>query len=217
MNYKYIRKNTTPNASYTQNEYISHIPNKEDIKYIVEAGSRDLLDALELEKIYPNALILSFECNPECIEICKHNLQYSQGRIQFFTWALSNKNDTLDFYSFNSDVCPEHDAGVSSLYLHINPVDVPMKKIQVEARTLSTVLYENNIPQVDMLCLDLQGGEYDLLLGMEAYINTVKYMIVEFDSDYYQNAPKKDTLYNFIKNNNFIPVYTGHDTIFKRL
>ena len=144
-------------------------------------------------------------------------MQYSQGRIQFFTWALSNKNDTLDFYSFNSDVCPEHDAGVSSLYLHINSVDVPMKKIQVEARTLSTVLYENNIPQVDMLCLDLQGGEYDLLLGMEAYINTVKYMIVEFDSDYYQNAPKKDTLYNFIKNNNFIPVYTGHDTIFKRL
>lgn len=216
MNLKYIRNNTKPSATYVQSDFITHINNKEDIKVIVEAGARDLLDALELEKIYPNARILSFECNPECVEVCKNNLSFSQGRITFFNCAISDKNGILDFYSFDSENCNEHDAGCSSLYEHKNTSNVPMNKIQVGTRTLKSILEELNLSTVDMLCLDLQGGEYNALLGLEEYINTVKYIIAEFDSDYYKNAPDDNMLISVLKNNNFIPIYTNCDTLFKR-
>lgn len=217
MHLKYIRNNTTPTAMYVQPDFINHIKDKESIEVIAEAGARDLIDALELEKIYPNAKILSFECNPECVEVCKHNLKFSQGRINFFDCALSNKNDTLSFYSFDSENCNEHDAGVSSLYEHKDTNNVPMKKIQVPARTLKTILKDLNLEKIDMLCLDLQGGEYNALLGLQEYIDAVKYIIVEFDSSFYKEAPDANTLTSFLKNNNFTPIHTNNDTLFKRL
>jgi FkbM family methyltransferase len=216
MNLKYIRNNTIPSATYVQSDFIAHINDKESIKVIVEAGARDLLDALQLEKIYPNAQIFSFECNPECVDVCKNNLSFSQGRITFFNCAISNKNETLSFYSFDSENCNEHDAGCSSLYEHKNTSNVPMKKIQVSARTLKTILTELGISSVDMLCLDLQGGEYNALLGLEEYISSVKYIVAEFDSNYYKDAPDNNVLLNFLKSNNFIPVYTNHDTLFQK-
>jgi len=216
MNLKFIRHFTAPTATYVSDDFVNQIANKNDIKVIIEAGSRDLLDALQLEKIYTNATIFSFECNPEGIEVCKNNLNFSQGRIFFYECAILNKNDNVDFYSFDSENCTGHDCGVSSLYRHKNINDVPMKKISVPGRRLDCILKENNILSVDMLCLDLQGGEYNALLGLGEYINTVKYIIAEFDSACYSDAPESSTLYNFLQKNNFTPIYTNCDTLFAR-
>jgi len=216
MNFKYIRNVTTPTATYVQPDFTEHIKDKQNIKVIVECGSRDLLDALQLEILYPNATILSFECNPECVDVCKHNIQNSQGRIKFFNYALSNIEGEINFHSFDTANCPAHNAGISSIYQHKDVADAPMNKIKVQSKTLKSILKNLNITQVDMLCLDLQGGEYNLLLGLEELIDTVKFIIAEFDSDFYTNAPSNQQLINFLTANNFIPIYTHGDTLFKR-
>jgi len=214
MNLKYIRNVTTPTATYVQPDFTNHIKDKQNIKVIIECGSRDLLDALQLEVLYPNAIILSFECNPEGIAVCRNNLNFSQGRITFYEYAILDKNSNVDFYSFDSENCAGHDCGVSSLFRHKNIDNVPMKRISVPGRRLDSVLKENNISSVDMLCLDLQGGEYNALLGLGDYINTVKYIIAEFDSACYIGAPENNILYNFLHKNNFVPIYTNSDTLF---
>lgn len=216
MNKAYIRNCTRPSATYTEKKYYKHIDNKDSIKVIIEAGSRDLLDALELEKIYPNAVIFSFECNPECVDVCNINLKFSEGRIKFYPIALSNKEGELDFYSFDTNKTQHHDAGCSSLYQHKNTSDVPMNKITVKSRKLSSILQENNIDVVDLLCLDLQGGELNLLKGLDSYLDTVRYIITEFDSEWYQNAPSSVEYKEFLESNNFKAIFSDSDTVFKR-
>ena len=39
---------------------------------IKNKGSRDLIDAIKLQK-YFNCDVYSFECNPDCLTICKTN------------------------------------------------------------------------------------------------------------------------------------------------
>lgn len=216
MKKAFIRNNTTAAATYVDERYYRYIEDRERINTIIEAGSRDLLDALELEKIYPNATILSFECNPECIEVCNTNLKFSQGRIRFFPIALSNLEGDIDFYSFDSNKTLHHDAGCSSLYQHKNVDDVPMSKITVKSRKLSNILYENKITTVDLLCLDLQGGELNLIKGLEHYFQTVKYIITEFDSEWYQNAPSSLEYKQFLECNNFRAIFSESDVVFKR-
>lgn len=211
---KYSRGYTTPTASYVNKNFTDFITHKEDIKNIIEAGSRDLIDALELEKIYPNATIYSFECNPESVEICKHNLQHAKN-IVFTDKALSQKTGIVEFYSLNSSVCTEHDPGVSSLYQHNNTLNVPMTKIKVESIRGDDFLKQKNINCIDMLCLDLQGGELDLLEGLGDFIKTVKYITLEFDSYAYNNAPKEQDILLFLLKNNFQQIYAdGSDKLF---
>jgi len=212
---KTIRNVNHPTATYVEEKYYSHIKNRDNIKIIIEAGSRDLRDALELEKIYPSATILSFECNPECVDVCKHNLQYSQGRIKFYDVALANHEGTVDFYCSATDEPNSQDPGISSLYQHNDISNTPMHKITVKARKLINILKENNLDRADLLCLDLQGGECNAILGLEHFINSVKYIITEFDGEHYLNAPTGAELSAMLKNHNFDIIFSESDTIFK--
>jgi FkbM family methyltransferase len=204
---KYSRGYNAPSALYVSKNFTDFIKDKENIKNIIEAGSRDLIDALELEKIYPNATIYSFECNPECVELCKHNLQFSKNII-FTDKALSEINGFVEFYSLDSEAYTQLDPGVSSLYHYNDNYNIPMIKINVESIRGDTFLKEKNVNSVDMLCLDLQGGELNLLKSLGEYIKTVKYIILEFDGYAYNSAPQEKEILSFLSDNNFQHVYT---------
>lgn len=199
----HIRKHKGLSATYTINDtFIDQIDKQ--IKIIVEAGARDLIDALQLELMYPCATIYSFECNPECVAVCENNLSHSQGRIKFNSCAASNVNGDITFFSFNSEICGEHDAGVSSIYQHKDTSGVPMKQITVPGKRIEDVLKADGVESVDLLCLDMQGGELNLLLGLGDYINKVKYIIIEFENENcYINAPTDSALSYFLTANGF--------------
>ena len=75
-------------SSYTQKAYLKWI-RPDQIKIIVEAGSRDGIDAFALHERYPKAHIYSFECNPECIEMCENNLK----SLKYSTFIPLGHND----------------------------------------------------------------------------------------------------------------------------
>lgn len=216
MHKVFSRGYDAPSAAYVNRRFTDRIADKNNIKTIIEAGSRDLIDALELENIYPEAAIFSFECNPENVKLCNHNLQFSK-KIIFTDIALSDQDGSIDFFSLDSNTCHEHDPGVSSTFEHTNTSNVPMKKITVSSLRADTFLKNKNIENVDMLCLDLQGGELNLLKGLGKYIDTVKYIILEFDGFAYKNAPSDGDILNFLYKNNFHCLHSeGSDKLFKK-
>lgn len=148
--------------------------------------------------------------------MCKHNLQFSLGRIKFFDYAISDREGDIDFFTFVSKECAEHDPGVSSTYQHKNTSNVPMKKINVKAKKLASILQDNNVESVDVLCLDLQGGEYNALKGLDHYITTIKYIITEFDEENYLYAPHRALTDQFLNEYNFVEIYREADTIYMR-
>ena len=189
-------------GSYLFSSFTQHI-DKDKIKIIFEAGSRDLLDAIALRNYYTDSTVYAFECNPEGIKICLHNIQ-NESSIIFNELALTNVDGQKTFYSFDSDKTTHHNHGVSSFYKHKDESNVPQIPTTVNCCTIDNFCQKNNIKQVDMFCFDMQGGEYEALLGAKNILKTVKYIILENDGHAYQEAPDFTELKKLLHMNNFL-------------
>jgi FkbM family methyltransferase len=168
---------------YTHPQFINKI-DKQSIRTIVECGSRDCLDAIEMNNYYYPDIIYSFECNPESIDVCKTNLLPN---IKLIEKAVCDKNGIVDFYPTDMDKSIDKNIGASSLLWHRdNKVEFFQKHIQVGAIRLDTFMEQEGISGIDLLCMDLQGAEHLALEGLGSRIKDVRYIIseVSFKSHY---------------------------------
>jgi FkbM family methyltransferase len=164
----------------------SNLIDKNNIKVIFELGSRDLKDALLLESYYSNSRVYAFECNPDCLVECKKNIKLGNN-IVLIEKAVSLNDGLVKFYPF--DLKKYHNMGSSSLlkidFSVRNKKDPdynkenPQYEINVEGTRLDTFLKNNNIFNIDLLCIDLQGYELNALKSLGSNLNDVKYIITE--------------------------------------
>ena len=207
-------------STYTWNGCTKLIDDKDKAKIIVELGARDCVDTLDLEKIYPNALVYAIECNPKQIDICKNNLKKTT-RTTFIDKAITNFTGEKKFYSATID-----NVGISSLYESVNRSHL-FQETRVQCITGKCLFEEYNFNHIDVLCMDIQGGEYDALVSFEDYINNINYIILEDDSHAYKLSleEKNGTLiekdiHRLLKENNFELVQRfnqyGRDFLYKR-
>jgi FkbM family methyltransferase len=180
--------------------------NSNEIKTIFEVGSRDCLDAIDLFKNF-NSRVYAFECNPDTINICEKNIK-NYNDVILIKKAISDVDGFVKFYPF--DLNKYQNPGASSL-LKINftqnrkltdpdygKTDV-QKEILVESITLDSFLEIEQIENVDLLCMDLQGAELIALNGFVKNLSNTKYIILEscIKSTY-------DNGTNFFEVNNFL-------------
>ena len=93
----------------------------------------------------------------------------------------------MPFYSYIDD-----NDGASSFFKRIDFDKTQKKTGDIDIKKLSCILKENNIYNIDLLCMDVQGSEINVLKGAEEYLKNIKYIIME--------EPKN------IINTNFLPV-----------
>lgn len=188
---------------------------KDKIKIILELGSRDLIDAIKLQKYY-NCKVYAFECNPDCLNICKVNYdkldEESKKSINLIESAVSLDNGHVKFYPF--DLEKYNNMGASSMlkidftkrnkwdpdYNRLNP----QKEIVVPSIRLDTFITNIKISNIDLLCIDLQGYELNALLSLGDEIKNVKYIITETCiNSTYDNGSTFNELYDYLKKYNF--------------
>ena len=164
--------------------------NKDTIKIVFELGSRDLIDAIKMQKYY-NCKVYSFECNPDCLNICRRNFINEhisvKKNIYLIESAVSINNGTETFYPF--DLKQYNNMGASSMlkidFTKRNPSDPdynrpnPQKEIKVPSIRLDTFMNNMSIQNIDLLCMDLQGYELNALKSLGEKLNNVKYIITE--------------------------------------
>jgi len=194
-------------------EFVNHI-NKNKINIIFELGSRDLIDSIKLVEYFGNSTIYAFECNPECLIEC--NKRFNQldaeykKKINLIDKAVSIVDGYVNFYPI--DLSQYNNMGASSL-LKIdfssrdkNDPDYNLKNIQKEILTegirLDTFINKNNINNIDLLCIDLQGYELNALKSLGDNLYNVKYIITEcsIENTYINGA-------NFIDLNKYLSDY----------
>jgi FkbM family methyltransferase len=160
---------------------------KTRVQTIFELGSRDLLDANKLEDYY-NCPIYSFECNPDCLEICDSVATlFENENIHLVRKAVSLKDGPVSFYPF--DITKYDNMGASSMFKidfdHRDKNDPdykrpsPQTEIVVDGTRLDTFMAENRVDRVDMLCVDLQGYELPAIQSLGSRLDDVKYIIAE--------------------------------------
>ena len=73
-----------------------------DFKNIIELGAYDCKESLTFTRLFPNAHITSFECNPNTLPICRENSAKSD-RITLVEKMVTDNPKIIDFISANRD------------------------------------------------------------------------------------------------------------------
>jgi len=190
--------------------------NREQIKTIFELGSRDLIDAIKLLDYFENSKVYAFECNIDCLVECNKNLstlgEDKKNNIFLIDKAVSINNGEVSFYPF--DLQKYNNMGASSMLKidfslrNKNDPDYnlpnPQKEIKVMGTRLDNFMDENQIQNIDLLCIDLQGYELNAIKSLGNHIHNIKYIITECSiiSTYTNGATFKE-LNEYLNNHNF--------------
>ena len=183
-------------------EFVHLIP-RDSINTIVELGSRDLRDALWLQK-YFDAEVVAWECNPEAIRLCRDTLGgYLDAPVTFVPKAAWSKNTILTFRPVVSNGFPGGNIGASSVF-KANP-DYPyeiykQETIAVDAERLDEWWGRHRkYRNLDLLCMDIQGSELEALKGAGDLLDGVKFIITEGQTKrLYDDTPLIGDLITFL-------------------
>lgn len=171
---------------------------------IFDVGAYDGRISKEFFKIFPKAVIHAFEPFPESYSKLK-DFQSHQTSLVINQCAVSDSKGTKSLY-VNSF------APTNSLYQpnQVNEYhDALMKtqsKIDVSVTTLDEYCLEQGIASIDILKMDIQGGELDALRGASKLLETksIKYIYVEVEFvEMYKQQPLFIDIAVFLKNQGF--------------
>jgi FkbM family methyltransferase len=174
--------------------------NFNEIKTILDIGSRDGCQSLELNRWFPHAKIYAFEPVRENYEFTLNNVSPIDN-IKAYPYAINSYKGKTKFYEvYNGNV------GASSLLQttnHWRSAQWAQKETEVDCIVLSDWLKENNIESVDLIWMDVQGAENIVLDSLKYYLNNVKIIATEVGLQelYHGSTTKLDLdnkLHNFI-------------------
>ncbi len=173
-------------CSYTHPRFrdtLSRLP----LKTMLEIGSLHGLDAIEVMKSYALERVITIECNPDCIEICKRNFA-PHPNITLVEVAAWHEDGKIPFYPVVDSVDwngkPTHNIGASSCFKTNGswPFEkYTQQKIEVPARRLDGVLDGLGAPAIDLICMDAQGAELYALQGLGRYLDGVRAIVTELE------------------------------------
>jgi len=200
---------------YLDPEFLKFI-DKEKVTNIVELGARDCKDTISLALYYDKANVVSFECNPDTIELCHNNLDKLnkpvRDRIHFFPYGAGSRKELKKFHKF----VYENNPGASSFYTRIyDQYKQKTTENYLELVRVEDIINELELGNVDLVCADIQGYEIEALKGFGKYLTKIRYIITEIpkDTSLYSGAPSREQMLGFFRNNGFEVVKTLYENL----
>src|SRR3954471_10075158 len=145
----------------------------ESIEYILDLGSNIGVTAMFWAQRYPKARLALVEPDPDNFELLTKNTAGFKDRCVLFNAAVSDKRGTASF--FRSD----REYGHSIL-----KTGDCVAEIQVPTLTVSDVLHEAGFPRVDLLKMDIEGGEQIVMPTIRDWTPAPRYLIAELHPPY---------------------------------
>lgn len=114
-------------------------------------------------------------------------------------------NKTLKFYQNNQMF------GGNSYYRE-NPEFSPAASylfddssiVEMVSKTLDDIVSERSFPKPDMIKMDVQGAEFDVILGAEESLKTCKHVLLELRHvEYNIGSPEKEQVIDFLQSKGF--------------
>lgn len=170
----------------------------ESVKTILDIGSRDLGQSIELHKVFPNAKIHAFEPNPESFKDCVAN---APEYITVYPFAVLDYDGETTFYKVPQD----ENKGASSIFEpteYVVGVDMmTIEKIKVPTKRIDTWAKENKIEKIDLCWVDVQGAEIPVLESFGTLLYDVQALATEAETGalYYGNRKYEPTQYEQLK------------------
>lgn len=142
--------------------------------FYIECGANDGLmqsNTLRLERLGWSGLLI--EPSPEAYK----NLIKNRSNQNIFSNCALVSSDEI------KTVCGDFDGSLMASVGSARTMNE--KKINVQARTLQSILDENGISQIDFFSLDVEGYEYEVLRGIDLQRNPPTFILVElYDTNF---------------------------------
>lgn len=190
-------------------KYINTFLNRKP-EVIIEIGARDCRETLAFNSYFPNAEIFAFECNPNTLPFCRQAIKGIKN-IELIEKGVCLNNDKVTFYPINKEktltTWKDGNQGASSLLKASGKYKVEtyvQNEITVDAIRLDKFISLKNISNIDVLWMDIQGGELMALQSLGNDINKVSIIHTEVEFlEIYQDQPLYNDIQKFLKHNGF--------------
>jgi len=144
---------------------------KAERPFIIDAGGCYGLASYYFQRAYPGAEVLVFEPNPASAAILRENIvTLGMAGVTLEEAAVGALNGTVDFYAVPAMPM------ASGLLPRLKSRGYETELLRVQQLCLTDLIGSR---QVDMLKLDIEGGEYDLIAAMDGRMDRIKNMFIE--------------------------------------
>ena len=195
-----------PNKIIPSFEHLEVLKNIEKINSLIDCGSNKGQFAILIYALYRIKNYLSFDpiIFPEMVHKFLKNREVN---VQHEKIALSNEKRNANFYITERKDSSSLKKTIEKSYTFCP--DVFYKKtISVEVKMLDSYInLISKLPPPIALKIDVQGSEYELLLGAENTLRFVDFLFVEISYEsLYQDTSPNYKIFDFLKDLGFIKI-----------
>ena len=178
---------------------VQNYVNPLEIKNVYDIGACNGNESVHLMHIFPNALVRSFEPNPDNFEVLLENISPYWDRIIPYKVALSDYLGTAKFYDL------EYMSGSSSLLAPIaeeSPFDTTHREIEVYVDRFDN--FEFDVADA-VIWMDVQGNELNTLKGFGEELKKVAVIYTEVGlRAYYEGHTLIDEITTYLHGHGFV-------------
>ena len=193
---------------------------------IFDVGSHEGKLVKLMKDLYKNAIIYCFEPNKSM----NSSLKKIGKNIKVYNYALGKKNEEKKILINKIDLTNTlSKINKNSFYLKIKNLilnksirDDNYKSVQVTS--LKHFCRAKKIKNIDFLKIDVEGFEYNVLLGAKDIIKNVKFIMLEIQKNNMYSDYSKHKIEKLLEKNNFVliksfnfPFMFFEDRIYKRV
>lgn len=200
-------------------ERFMHIINKIDpseIKCLLEIGSMDAWESINMARVFEDAVVYTFEPVPHNFAQCVARLAEHptvSDRIKLNQVAMNDVTGPMDFWALDVEAASIKDKlnhGIGSKYQIMDPDLWPwehnaQKAVPVQGYRVDDWCAENGINRVDGIWMDAQGAELDILKGAGNVLDTVQFVMTEAGlKPYYHGHTMKSDMDAYMAERGFV-------------
>jgi FkbM family methyltransferase len=164
-----------------------------DNKIVFDIGANMGLFSVWINKNFQNVKVHCFEPIKEVFEVAKHNINITNKNNNKYILnniGLSNQNTytEITYYPYANGLSTINNQINKKLEYHsiLEQIVLPFvtktkENINIKLEKASEYIKNNNITEIDICKIDVEGHELDVLLGFEDFINDVKIFILEVE------------------------------------
>lgn len=175
-------------------EIAEHARNRNiEIHTVFDCGAHNLDEAICTAEIFPESTIHSFEANPNNFPGC-NNRAAEHDRIYFYECGVGAENTTVPFYITDG-------SRQSSVYQPIIGENNAVEMATNEIRDVKIIRLDSLDIIPDLLFMDVQGSEYNALIGLGEHLDRIKIIATELiiEPVLYSDAPLFDDVDRLLK------------------
>lgn len=147
----------SPTNQEYEPEYITpELP--EPPKVVFDIGANIGVISYILSQKYPSAMVYSFEPEKENFEILKMNTE-GLSNVKIFNFGLSDKTTTVKLHK------PTENLNYGSYSMFTKGISEEHQEIEI--KSITEFMTENNINKIDVVKIDCEGAEYDILTSIK--------------------------------------------------